>query len=472
MSKKYIQPKVFQAHQKKSSAIRLVQQYVVEHINEFLNGEEVTIEYLDENDVQAFCSALIKIDNGVPTIFVAVNENDTVKIVSTENEPKDRNSLWLSDYDPLDGEKNIYEAFISLRDEYKKLKELVEKHEYALNNTLAGGDILLNATKYDIENEHEQEKPEDAKYDEAYDDEDTEIVSYDFYVGGSSLRRFSNDANKLYSNQKYKLTLKLYNRQGKLVRQPAGMVLNFRHAAGVSINEKYYLEATITGFTNIVSELYINGSLIPNEPYYVHFESDEEPDYWQYSEPNVHHMLIKQVETKEILLDNINYLLNPELCWCIGDSTLYLKAKAKNGTVQLFTINGGSSEGEDIPDDSGSTSGDTTAVTYDTTFVVENGTLYVTASGQSVYVDENGILNINVGKVENGILLLDDVKSSGSTPDVPTGSTDGSTVIVDPTDGSADFGGETTVENGTLMLNGQETRGARVTPEGILEIIL
>ena len=471
MDRKYIQPKVFQAHQKKSNAIRLVQEYVNKHIGEFLNGEEITIEYRDENGSQAYCSALVKIDNGVPTIYAAVNENDTVKIVDTENEPKDRNSLWLSDFDPLDGEKNIYEAFISLRDEYKKLRDLVEKHEYALNNTLAGGDILLNATKYDLENEYEQEKPADAKYDEDYDDEDTVIVSYDFYIGGSSLRRFSNDTNVLYTNEKYKLTLKLYNKEGKLVRQPAGLVVNFRHAGGVSINEKYYLESTITGYTNIVSDVYVNGLVIPNEPYYVHFESDEEPDYWKYSEPNVHHMLIKQVETKDILLDNMSYLLNPELCWCIGDNTLYLKAKAKNGTIQLFTINGGSSEGEDIPDESGSTSGDT-AVTYETTFVVEDDVLYVTASGESVYVDEYGILHINAGKVENGILLLDDVQSSGSTPDVPTGSTDGSTVVLDPTDGSADFGGETTVENGILALNGQGTRGARVSPEGILEIIL
>ena len=477
MDKKYIQPKVFRAHQKKSNAIRLVQEYINKHVSEFLNGEEITIEYRDENDVQAMCLALVKINNGVPTVFVAVNENDTVKIVETENEPMDRNSLWLADYDPMDGEKNVYEAFISLRDEYKKLKEIVEKHEYALNNTLAGGDLLLNATKYDLENEYDQEKPADAAYDYDYDDTDTAITSYDFYVGGSSLRTFSNDTNVLYTKQKYRLVLKLYNRQGKLVREPAGLALSFRHAAAVEINERRYLTSNVTGFTSIVSDLYISGTKIPNEPYNVHFESDQEPDYIQYSEPNVHHMLIKQVETKQILLENINYLLAPELCWCIGDSTLYLKARAKNGTVQLFTINGGSSDGEDIPDDpdTGSTSGDTTAVTYDTTFVVdENGTLFVTASGQSVYVDENGILNINVGRVDeqSGILYLDDVTTSGSTPDVPTGSTDGSTVIVDPTDGTADFGGTTSVENGTLNLTGQSNRGARVTPEGILEIIL
>ena len=94
-------------------------------------------------------------------------------------------------------------------------------------------------------------------------------------------------------------------------------------------------------------------------------------------------------------------------------------------------------------------------------------------SSKAVFVDENGILNINVGGRVNadGILLLNTTSTTGSTPDTPTGSTTGSTVDVG-TDGTADFGGTTEVNNGILSLSGNNGYGARVTQDGILEITL
>ena len=275
----------------------------------------------------------------------------------------------------------------------------------------------------------------------------------------------------LYTEQKYYLDLRLYNRAGERVRETEEVTVNFRHSENVEINERRFLMSHMTGYTSIDTEVRVNGALIDAEPYYVNFGGDQEPDYKPYSEPNVHHMLIKQADTYEILMNNLNYLLVNELVWCSGDNHLYMKAKAKDGTIKLFVINGGG--GGDITPidpDTGSTTGDTTSVTSETTFIVSGDTLYMNSTdSNAIFVDSNGILNINTGGRVNadGVLLLTDVTTTGSTPDAPTGETpDSSTIIIDPDDSSANIGGNTSIENGILSLN------AVVTPEGILEITL
>ena len=93
------------------------------------------------------------------------------------------------------------------------------------------------------------------------------------------------------------------------------------------------------------------------------------------------------------------------------------------------------------------------------------------STNNAVYVDEDGILNINAGYVDqNGILILNDVTTTGSTSGNTSGDTSGSTsgdtstAIVDD-EGNMNVGGTTTVdENGILLLN------ATIDSNGILEI--
>ena len=394
MDKKYIQLPRFQTHRPKGDAISLVERHINQSPDDFFDGEEIAVEYKKDDGGQAYVSAIVKITDGVATLYVPINEFETLKVTDSENEPSDKKALWVTDLSEEETYHNISKTLDSLLEEYRKLKETVQKHDYALSSTLAGGDIILNAQKYDIENESDHEKPEDAEYDEKYAETDFVVVSYDLFVADSSLRRFSNDTNTLFVEQKYKLTLKLYNRSGELVRETDDVSLTFRHSANVDINERRYLTSHVTGYTTIEATVRIGGRVLQNEPYYVNFGLDQEPDYPQYDEPNVHHLLIKTAETHDILMDNLKYLATPEFCWCPGDNKLYLKAKSNNGTVQLFIINGGGSIDPPIPVDPDT--GDTTAVTSETIFEVEpDGTLKVTTvpeDSDSVYVDEYGIL--------------------------------------------------------------------------------
>jgi hypothetical protein len=177
-------------------------------------------------------------------------------------------------------------------------------------------------------------------------------------------------------------------------------------------------------------------------------------------------MLIKTAETKDILMDNVKYLATNEFCWCPGDNKLYLKAKSASGKVQLFVINGGGSVDPPIDPDTGTTP---TSVTEETTFEIINDDLVITSTNpDAIYVDEYGILNINAGRVENGILILNDVRTTGSTPDSgstpDTGTTPEYSTAEVNSDGILTIGGNTSENSGTIMLN------ATVTPDGILEI--
>jgi hypothetical protein len=145
---------------------------------------------------------------------------------------------------------------------------------------------------------------------------------------------------------------------------------------------------------------------------------------------------------------------------------LYVKAKAPNGQIKLYKISG---SGGSIDPDTGTT-GDTTSVTIETKFTVEeDGTLSVTTNDENaIYVDENGILVINVGGVVDDILTLNDNESGGGG-----GGDDGGGDIEPPSDhssGTVDGGGELNIDGNTRVENGILLLSANVTPEGILEI--
>ena len=135
VNKKYIQPVKFKTELKKSSAILRVQEYVNENIGDFLDGEEVSFEYIDEFGEVAYASAIVKVVNGSAKLYVAVNENDTIRIIDTPEAPKDKKSLWITDFSVEDDQpRDIYEAFNSLSSEYKKLKDAGIIHDVILRD--------------------------------------------------------------------------------------------------------------------------------------------------------------------------------------------------------------------------------------------------------------------------------------------------------------------------------------------------
>lgn len=475
--KKYLQLPRFQTHQRKSVAIALVENHIndAENIDKFFDGEEIAIEYKGSNGEQMYTTAVVKKTNGVAKLYVSIEESETLKIVASDAEPVDKKVLWITeDTDPDDGEstENLKEEVQTLKATIKKLEETVNRHDYALSSTIAGGDIILNSEKYALENENTPEIPPDGIDYTDYATEDLVIDSFEVYIANSPLSRFSGAEASLYLNQNYFLKLRLYNVGKELIPNDGSVTLSIQHGSEVKYEEeKQILVGLKSGTTTVVAVINGKDGFSMEKPYLLDFQYNEKPGYETYAEPNVKHLILKSVKNKQILLDNVNYLCVNEPIWCISECALYIKGEMADGRVALFKISGGGGGEDPIIPDTGSTSGDTTSVTIDTTFVVdENGTLSITTSDENgIYVDENGFLVINVGGsvTDEGILYLEDHKSEGGGGGGGDGGDtpgDSSGASVDE-DGELIITGETNVdENGILLLN------ATVTSDGILQI--
>ena len=257
----------------------------------------------------------------------------------------------------------------------------------------------------------------------------------------------------------------MFNNAKEIVKQTnetLGIVCSPSEIA--TVDENNILFPTASGSVQIVATLIANDGQQFRMIYPIEIGYNEEPYYELYGEPNVKHVLIKSAENLQVLVDNAKYLCENELVWCISEHSLYIKAKAPNGSLILYKLSG---EGGSIEPGTGSTTGDTTAVTYETRFIVGNEELSIISTDESaIYVDANGILNINVSEVnEEGILILNDVMSTGSTPS--TGETISITEGEVDGQGNLNMSGSVSVENRMLLVE------ASVIPSsnnGVLEI--
>lgn len=411
--KKYIQPQRFQTSLLKSNAIQRVKEYIESHINDFKNGEIISVEYKTENNKITDTNVVVIINGQNIELHPTVSENDTLKIVEKEGNQglTDKNALWLSDnwddevdshYDASDLRSTVREMAAELRTVRKELALCKE----ALTNTLGGGDILLNSTKYFLENEYEAEMPEDAQ--NPYTTGDTQIYSWDIYIGPTPLSEYSQGG--IYSNQRYYPKARAFNSAGEEIEITSAITVTMFCGGGsaevvLTGRTLYAITSGDTNFYATISDPFYG--FTDAKTYLLTFKHNEEPSYQQY---NVKHLLVKHSESVDYMMQHAAYLLVGEFCWCIKEQELYLKETAKNGTIQLFKING---QGSVTP------TGETEEITYG---VDVDGTLNMTATEGSVNVDEDGILNI-IGTVnENGILILNDSEIDPPTP-TPTGET-------------------------------------------------
>ena len=415
MDKKYIQLPRFITHREKRDAILLIENEINRDVSEYKDGENIVIEYVGPDGNQMYSTATIRIDeNDIAKIYVSVEENETLRIVDTEEEPADKSVIWLTESEDSeeDTPENLKKQISDLKEELRALKEIIEKHDYALSNTIAGGDIITNSEKYREESEHDPEQPEDAVYVPVYTDTDFTVADFDLYLGNSPFYDYYQHT-ALYKGQRYQLKPRFFNAAGEAINPDdlsgyTVVEISVVNYGGKHIADFYeqgqYLLATDSGNTGLVAELELENGSVLRKDYDLNFEYNEEPYYERYGEPNVHHLLIKEAATQEILMANANYLCVNELIWCIGNNSLYIKAKNNTGGISLFKING---NGGSIDPDTGSTTGDTTGTTEETvTFYVENDTLYAVGEPLSV---ENGVFNIPVATVTDGVLNLLDV---------------------------------------------------------------
>lgn len=461
MDKTQIQFPRYRINKPKHEAIPIMEAYVNNNIGEFIDGEEITIRYIGTDGNMRSVNAVVNIDNGQATVSVEISETDTVKIIESAGTEgiEDKESLWLSDnwddevasiYPASDVRGTVRQMAVELKFVREQLALCVE----ALTNTLGGGDIITNSEKNELENMYDPEEPIDAP--QIYTTGDTEIYEWDVYIGGADLSKYSTGG--LYRFQNYYPKVRAFNSAGEEIEITSAITVEMSVGGGsatVDFNgKKMYAETSgDTTFTATIHD-YEHG-FVETKSYLIIFEKNEKPDYPSY---NVKHLLVKHADSEEIMFANANYLLVGEFCWCINEQSLYLKEKAKNGTIQLFKING---QGSVTP------TGDTTAITY---YIDDEEVLNIEASdGYTVRVDEDGYL-ILIGEIdENGILILNDTETDG--PDtgstIPTGSTETVLVNIDR-NGILNF----TTMNGNSIIdkNGYLVLSGNVDKNGILDI--
>lgn len=438
--------------------------YVNNNIGEFIDGEEITIRYIGTDGNMRSVNAVVNIDNGQATVSVEISETDTVKIIESAGTEgiEDKESLWLSDnwddevasiYPASDVRGTVRQMAVELKFVREQLALCVE----ALTNTLGGGDIITNSEKNELENMYDPEEPIDAP--QIYTTGDTEIYEWDVYIGGAELSKYSTGG--LYRFQNYYPKARAFNSAGEEIEITSAITVEMSVGGGsatVDFNGKK-LYAETSGDTTFRATIHdYEHGFEDSKSYLIMFEKNEKPDYPSY---NVKHLLVKHADSEDIMFANANYLLVGEFCWCINEQTLYLKEKAKNGTIQLFKING---QGSVTP------TGETTAITY---YIDEENVLNVDASdGYTVRVDEDGYL-ILIGEIdENGILILnntetDDGGGSDTGSTTPTGSTQTVLVNIDR-NGILNF----TTMNGNSIIdkNGYLVLSGNVDKNGILDI--
>lgn len=454
MEKAQIQFPRYFVNRPRHEAIISMETYVNEHLDEFIDGEEITIRYrAADGKIRSVNAIVDKPVSGEATVSVEIGEVDTLKIIESGGTEglDDKDALWLSDNwdDEVSGNfpaSDLKSTVRSMAAELRVVREELALCKEALTNTLGGGDVLLNSTKYELENQYEPERPDGAPY--PYTTGDTEIYSWNVYIGPSVI-----DEQNLYEKQRYYPKVRAFNSAGEEIEITSSITVTMScgsGSAGATYTGKT-LYAVLSGDCNFYAVINDPGhGFTDAKTYLLLFESGEKPDYEKY---NVKHLLVKHAESFDYMMQHSSYLLVGEFCWCIKEQALYLKEEAKNGTIQLFKINGGGSV---------TPTGETKeTVTY---IVTELGDLVAESSDDSINVDDNGILNL-IGEVNaDGILLLNDTETSGGSDDEPVTPTGGTITII----ANVDRDGILTVNmpgvsnpvdrDGSLLLIGQVDR--------------
>lgn len=369
---------------KKSEAIAQFCDYVKNHTDIFIDGEEVVLRYLgNDNNIVSVNAVIDDVAQG--SVSFEISEHDTFRIVEQDEEPEDKDVLWLGGEMTGDTDfsvaNNMQTEIDTLKKKLKYLQDIVDKHEYSFNNALSGGNIKKNATKFSLSNLAAQEVPDDST--EHFDTGDTVVVSVKAFVGRYELE----EKDTLYTKQKYYLSVRGYNAEDNEVSLEDCSVSIFMGEVELT-SETIYIESS--SVTTLDVYVLTPESATVESHYTITFSEDEEPAY--YSEPTYHQFVTKNAKDFEELTKYIDNLAVNEFCWCIGDNTLYYRAEATNHSIQLFKINGG---GSVDPEDE--------HIVFE---ITDKGILIIMSESEDVYLSEEGILHL-VGNIdENGILHL------------------------------------------------------------------
>ena len=373
MAHKYVKlhglPQIFNSKEEALSGLR---NEILSNLDEYQDGELLALRYYDADKcnitaIDVFVN-IVDID-GDGTKDVILSPDDGIKLIESDTEPDDHDAIWIQDSEETVSE-GVQGDIKSLQKALKALIEVVNRHEHAFTHAMNSGDIFNSAKAEMMAGEYPELTIDglisgDTDGDESEEEgEGTGLATdFDLYLANTPLSAYTSESEStlsLYRNQRYFLRCVFVpsgaSRTDNVVEYFTGGDDNV-----AVVNSKGVLSASTSGYTTLTAVM-TNTATTVTKSYTLSFGFNEEPDYCSYSEPNVKHLLIKSVPTYAILTANTSYLCTNELVWCEGDNSLYIRAKAADGTIRIFKLNGGGSSiitGDTSGDTSGSTSGET-----------------------------------------------------------------------------------------------------------------
>lgn len=400
MSHKYIIfPSVDTIYENRINAVNSTLEILNENKDNYLDGENIRVRYLsDDGEVIDTNCIVYKNDNGIE-LSMQISDKDSLRIVDSENEPVDKDCLWLTDVengDEFSDTSDLLAEIDSLKRELNLMKSMMAKHEYALTNSLSGGDFIMNSVKYRLENLDTPDKPENAEDKVIYASNDFTVVDFVVYIGNTPITTFLGNIDFL-TEKRYYFKVKYINKLGEIIKDSGYTIDDIIVSSDNPILEtnKNFFASSEEGISNITFKV---GDF--TNSYSIQFVANLKPDYNIYGEPTTPHLLVKSAPSKDILFANSDYLCVNEFVWCKSANTLYFKAESSKGNLTLFPINTGERV-NDYPD----TPSDTTVdVSGETLYIngqyatVNGSTLNLT--GNNIYVDAYGVLHIDRNTTE------------------------------------------------------------------------
>lgn len=326
---------------------------------------ETSISTIEEQLEEHYSQSETKfndVDSRVTALEDAESIDGLTKVITSKEEPSEeyRNGyIWVQEIEEEIQEPDFQADIRVMQKAIIELTKIVQRHEYAFNDTMNCGTVTENSARKTLMKSANPEPPE-GYFDGTApkliaemlkDDKIANIINY--YVAnnlsyGVELKTdgweeyivdFNETNNYLWHH------MSISYDSGKILYTEPQLILAYNSVRTLDKVKVYFaLSDSRETAPEKSSDLYSEAipSYDENNKYLWSYVNpvyltmlQEKPNYSEYGEANVKHLIIKSSKTEQEIRNNLDNILNGELIWCEGNNGLYIKSKNK-----LVKING------------------------------------------------------------------------------------------------------------------------------------